>query len=100
MGAGLAFCLLGTSSLDKQNARPDPKVPCWFEDGWLRDTRGGCALFSEDAQGGPVKPVKQVKPVKGVKYVKPVKGVKEVKRVKALKSLSWSPLSGVQFFNT
>ncbi|MFT0139534.1 hypothetical protein ACEK07_35325 [Alcanivoracaceae bacterium MT1] len=26
MGAGLAFCLLGTPSLDKQNARPDPKV--------------------------------------------------------------------------
>lgn len=26
MGAGLAFCLLGTPSLDKQNAGPDPKA--------------------------------------------------------------------------
>ncbi|WP_299599451.1 4-fold beta flower protein [uncultured Microbulbifer sp.] len=72
----------------------------WFEDGWIRDTRGGCAFFSESAKGGPVKPVKHVKPVKGVKHVKPVKGVRAVKSVKAVKSLSWSPLSGVQFFHS
>lgn len=71
----------------------------WFEDGWIRDLKGGCVLFTDGAQGGPVRPVKHVKPVKGVKHVKPVKGVKQVKSVKAIKSLSWSPLSGKQFFD-
>lgn len=70
----------------------------WFEDGWIRDKKGGCVFFTADARGGPVKPVKNVKPVKGVKQVKPVKGVKQVKCAKAVKSLSWSPLSGRQFF--
>ena len=70
----------------------------WFEDGWIRDKSGGCVFFTQDAKGGPVKPVKQVKPVKGVKHVKLVKGVKHVKSVKAVKSLSWSPKSGREFF--
>lgn len=70
----------------------------WFEDGWIRDKSGHCVFFTSDATGGPVKPAKHVKPVKGVKHVKPVKGVKHVKSVKAVKSLSWSPLSGEQFF--
>jgi len=70
----------------------------WFENGWIRDTKGACVFFTSDAIGGPVKPVKHVKPVKGVKHVKPVKGVTHVKSVKAVKSLSWSPLSGEQFF--
>jgi len=70
----------------------------WFQDGWVRDKKGKCVFFTLDASGGPVKPVKKVKPVKGVKKVKPVKGVKQVKSVKAVKSLSWSGLSGKQFF--
>ena len=70
----------------------------WFENGWIRDKKGGCVFFTADARGGPVKPVKHVKPVKGVKHVKSVKGVKQVKSVEAVKSLSWSPLSGKRFF--
>lgn len=71
----------------------------WFEDGWIRDLRGYCVFFSENATGsGPVKPVKHVCPVKRVKRVKPVKHVKAVRRVKAVKHLSWSQLSGVAFF--
>ena len=70
----------------------------WFEDGWIRDKFGHCVFFTDEATSGPVKPVKHVKPVKGVKHVKPVKGIKEVTSVKAVKSLSWSPLSGSQFF--
>ncbi|HEX7061542.1 MAG TPA: hypothetical protein VF200_06195 [Woeseiaceae bacterium] len=70
----------------------------WFEDGWVRDTSGRCVFFTDDATGGPVKPVKHVKPVKGVKHVRPVKGVKAVRSVRAVRSLSWSPLSGAHFF--
>jgi len=71
----------------------------WIEDGWVRDLNGGCVFFTENAHGsGPVKPVKQVKPVKGVKHIKPVKNVRQVKRIKSIKIISWSGLSGVQFF--
>lgn len=70
----------------------------WFEDGWIRDRKGKAVFFTSDAYGGPIKPVKRVKPVKGVKRVKPVKGVKQVKSVKPIKALSWSDLSGEQFF--
>lgn len=61
-----------------------------FENGWFRDRDGKCLLFTAQAQGGPVTPVKKVKPVKGVKRVKPVKPVTEVPPVKPVNSLSWS----------
>ena len=61
----------------------------WFEDGWIRDREGKAVFFMSDAYGGPIKPVKRVKPVKGVK---------RVKSVKPIKALSWSDLSGEQFF--
>lgn len=70
----------------------------WFAAGWIRDQNGDCVFFTKDARGGPVKPVKGVKPVKSVKSVKPVKGVKQVRPVKPVRSLSWSDLSGPQFF--
>jgi hypothetical protein len=70
----------------------------WFENGWIRDNSGCCVFYTHDAHGGPVKPVKQVKPVKSVKSVEPVKSVKLVRPVKTVKSLSWSNLSGEQFF--
>jgi hypothetical protein len=71
----------------------------WFEDGWVRDNSGQCVFYTGDATGGPLKPVKHVKPVKSVKSVKPVKSVKSVRPVRAVKSLSWSRLSGEDFFN-
>ena len=71
----------------------------WFENGWIRDKSGRCVFFTENATGsGPAKPAKSVKPVKSVKSVKPVKSIKQVASAKAANSLSWSQLSGVQFF--
>ncbi|MCL6455015.1 MAG: hypothetical protein K6T78_15510 [Alicyclobacillus sp.] len=70
-----------------------------YLDGWVRDNSGYCVFFTESTQGGgPVRPVKHVRPVKNVKHVKPVKMVKEVKPVKPVSLLSWSSLSGEQFF--
>ncbi|WP_182103770.1 4-fold beta flower protein [Niallia taxi] len=69
-----------------------------YENGWIRDNKGRCALFTSEASGGPVKPVKKVKPIKSVKQVKPVKSVKSVKPVKPVSSLSWSDLSSENFF--
>lgn len=71
----------------------------WFENGWIRDLNGLCVFFIENASGlDPVKPFKQIKPVKGVKHMKPVKSIKNIKCLKTVKSLSWSALSGLQFF--
>ena len=70
----------------------------WFENGWIRGLQGACVFYTENASGGPVKPVKQVKPVKSVKWVKPVKGVKAVRRVKPVFSYSWSPYYNEMFF--
>ena len=71
----------------------------WFENGWIRDLTGKCVFFTETSTGsGPIKPVKHVKPVKGVKHVRPLKCVKHARHAKAAKSLSWSQLSGEQFF--
>ena len=46
----------------------------WFTNGWLYDRSNHPALFTGEAHGGPVKPVRKVRPVKGVKQVKPVSG--------------------------
>ena len=71
----------------------------WFENGWMRDHYGACVFFTAGATGsGPVKPVKHVRPVKSVKHIKPVKGAKHARPAKAAKSLSWSAISGRQFF--
>jgi hypothetical protein len=70
----------------------------WFEDGWIRDTKGKCVLFTDAASGGPIKPIRKIKPIKGIKQIKPIKGLKQIKSLKAIKSLFWSPLSGEQFF--
>lgn len=70
----------------------------WYIDGWIKDNNGDCVFFTEEAKGGPVKPVKGVKPVKSVKQVKPVKSVKEVKPVRPVRSLSWSSVLSDAFF--
>lgn len=70
----------------------------WFEQGWVRDNNGDCVFYSDNAQGGPVKPIKSIRPIKSVKSIKPIKSVKSIKPIKAIKSLSWSQLSSDIFF--
>lgn len=70
----------------------------WFDNGWLYDRLNRPALFSADASGGPVKPVRKVKPVKGVRQVRPVRSVRQVGLVRPVRSLSWSPASDAAYF--
>ena len=70
----------------------------WIDKGWVFDHAGNNVFFTENASGGPTKPVKWVKPVKSVKRVKPVKGVKQLKPIKSPRSMLWSELSGIHFF--
>jgi len=70
----------------------------WYENGWIYDNQGYCVCFTQNATGGPVKPVKQTSPVKSVTRVKPIKGVKSIKPVRPIKRLSWVSNSD-NFFN-
>jgi hypothetical protein len=74
------------------------KVLGWIENGWLYDRRNKPALFSADAEGGPVKPVRKVKPVKGVRRVRPVKSVRQVAPVRPVRTLTWSECADALYF--
>lgn len=70
----------------------------WIEEGWIIDKRGRCVLYTDNASGGPVKPINKIEPIKGVKKVNPVKSVQQVSTVKPISKLSWSEMSGEEFF--
>lgn len=71
----------------------------WFEDGWIRDLDGCCVFFTEGATGsGPMKPMKHIKPMKHMQRMKPIKHMRHMKKMKHMNTLSWSRLSGIEFF--
>lgn len=61
----------------------------WYENGWIYDNNGYCIFFSQNASGGPCKPVKKVTPVRCATRVKPVKSVKMVRPIRPVKRLQW-----------
>ena len=71
----------------------------WIQDGWVFDRNGTRAFFTENASGGPIKPVKAVRPVKGVRDVRPVRSVRETRPARPVRSLNWSQLSNNDYFN-
>lgn len=70
----------------------------WFENGWIRDKKGYCVFFTEDACGGPLKPLKALRPLKSMKTIKPIKSLKQMRVMKPMKVSSWSILSNERFF--
>ena len=70
----------------------------WFEDGWIRDLSGECVFFTENATGGPIKPLEQLKPLKGLKQLKPLCSLRQLKHLKTFNKLNWSKKSGRAFF--
>ena len=70
----------------------------WFENGWIWDLDGNAVFFTPAARGGPGKPFRQIKPVKGVKAIRQIKEVRQLRSVKPVWALSWSRLSGDQYF--
>lgn len=70
-----------------------------LKNGWVLDNNGYRVFFTENATGGPVKPIKQIKPIKSVKQIKPLKGIKQLKPINPISSLSWSTDSSDRFFN-
>jgi len=70
----------------------------WFLNGWIRDHNGDAVYFTEIAQGGPLKPLKQLKPLKSLRLLRPLKSLRALKPLKPIKSFNWSSLSGKDFF--
>ena len=54
------------------------RIAGWLRNGWIFDLSGRAVMFSEDASGGPARPVRQARPVRGVRQVRPVRGVRQV----------------------
>ena len=71
----------------------------WFDNGWIRDLKGFCVFFNDNAFGGPIKPIKHIKPIKGIKQIKPIKSIREIQKIKPIFHSSWSELSGNLFFS-
>ncbi len=71
----------------------------WIQDGWVIDVEGNRVFFTENATGGPVRPVRHVRPVRGVRKVRPVRGVREVCPPRPVRSLAWSHKSDESFFD-
>jgi hypothetical protein len=70
----------------------------WIENGWLYDRSNQPALFSADASGGPMRPMRAVKPVKSLRNVRPVKSVRQVPHMKAMRGIGWSDCSNSLYF--
>jgi hypothetical protein len=70
----------------------------WIEDGWIRDHVGEGVFFTDEATGGPEKPVRATVPPRKVKHVKPTKQVRQLRPVKAMKTRTWSHTTGEIFF--
>jgi hypothetical protein len=70
----------------------------FFTDGWVRDHQGFYVFFTENAKGGPPKPLRALKPLKSIRKIRPVRGVRALRPLRPLRQLAWSPLSGAQFF--
>ena len=70
----------------------------WFENGWIYDIQGHAVFFTSSAQGGPLRPMRRLSPPKGLRNLSPLKSIRQLKKLKPIRSLSWSLLSGEQFF--
>ena len=70
----------------------------YYINGWVFDHDGGRILFSAEAAGGPLRPLKLMTPLKGIKSVLPVKGIRTIPPVKPIPSLGWSDVNAEVFF--
>jgi len=70
----------------------------FVENGWVRDDDGMCVFFTENSEGGPVRPICRVESVRRAGGIRPVRKIRRVRPSKAVRRQGWSPLSGRRFF--
>lgn len=71
----------------------------WFENGWVRDKDGRCVAFSEQAVGGPQRPVKKSWPHQSPRQASPVKEHQDPRSLRPIHSNAWSAESAHDFFS-
>lgn len=74
------------------------KLLGWIGNGWLYDRQNRPALFSPDATGGPVRPVRAIPPFKAFREFMPFKAFREMAHVRPVMSLGWSPAANALYF--
>lgn len=71
----------------------------WYEKGWVRDLKGCCVMFTEEARiGGPAKPSRQETPAKWARAARPCRRSRAAKCSKTACRADWSELTADQFF--
>lgn len=63
----------------------------WFADGWIRDRSGNALVFTPEATGGPMKPIRRLRPIKSIKSIRPIKGIRQIRPIRPIFTLGWSP---------
>lgn len=65
----------------------------WYEAGWVLDHDGNAVFFTENAQGLPLKLLRNLRPLKEFKVFMPMKELRESRPARPLKTLNWSQLT-------
>lgn len=70
----------------------------WIDSGWLYDRQNRPALFSADASGGPMRPLRKMAPLRSMRRMRPMKSLRQLAHLRPLKSLGWSPTANGLYF--
>jgi hypothetical protein len=68
-----------------------------IEDGNIRDHCGAVVAWTENAQGGPIKPAASVAPIPPIRALAPSPPTPPVPPIPAISLLSWSTMTWKQF---
>lgn len=69
-----------------------------FKNNWVLDKDGYYLFFTENATGGPIRPIRKIAPIKSVKEIRPLKNIREIPPVYPVSKLDWSQLDPKIFF--
>lgn len=61
----------------------------WRHNGWIVDRFGNHSLFSQNATGGPLKPLRQLPPLKGLRQLAPMKPLTGLAGMKPFARFNW-----------
>ncbi len=65
----------------------------WFEHGWVFNGKGDRLLFTDDASGGPPRPLRQARPLRGPRHLRPIRSAREPRPSRPMLSLCWADKS-------
>ncbi len=69
-----------------------------FQNNWVIDKYGYYLFFTENAIGGPLKPLRKLAPLKSLKELRPLKSFRELAPLSPMPICDWSELDTDSFF--